>query len=110
MRILVFGASGMLGSTICRWFSISADHSIFPVYRSIESSFSCGFIRRERVQINENLFDENCLRRTFELVKPDLVINCVGLVKQVSSSYDPVAAIPVNSLLPLIISFCIKES
>jgi dTDP-4-dehydrorhamnose reductase len=32
--------------------------------------------------------------------RPDVVINCIGLVKQLAEADDPLAAIPINSLLP----------
>jgi dTDP-4-dehydrorhamnose reductase len=33
-------------------------------------------------------------------VRPAVVINCVGLVKQLADADDPLAALPVNALLP----------
>ena len=38
--------------------------------------------------------------RLLARAKPDVVINCVGLVKQFTGAEDPLAAIPVNALLP----------
>jgi dTDP-4-dehydrorhamnose reductase len=40
------------------------------------------------------------LARIFGKVRPDAVINCVGLVKQLAESDDPLLTIPINSLLP----------
>jgi dTDP-4-dehydrorhamnose reductase len=40
------------------------------------------------------------LTRLFAVVQPDVIINCVGLVKQLAEADDPLAAIPINSLLP----------
>ena len=40
------------------------------------------------------------LARAFAAVRPDVVINCIGLVKQLSGADDPLAAIPINALLP----------
>lgn len=39
-------------------------------------------------------------RRAFETARPEVVVNCVGLIKQLKEAEDPVAAITVNSLLP----------
>jgi dTDP-4-dehydrorhamnose reductase len=36
----------------------------------------------------------------FDRTRPNVVINCVGLVKQLAAGDDPLAAIPINSLLP----------
>jgi dTDP-4-dehydrorhamnose reductase len=40
------------------------------------------------------------LMRVFGDTKPEVVINCIGLVKQLAEADDPLAAIPINSLLP----------
>jgi dTDP-4-dehydrorhamnose reductase len=36
----------------------------------------------------------------FAQVKPDVVINCIGLVKQLAVANDPLYALPINALLP----------
>jgi dTDP-4-dehydrorhamnose reductase len=46
------------------------------------------------------IYDLDGLMRLFERVKPDVVINCVGLVKQLPGAEDPLTAIPMNALLP----------
>ena len=40
------------------------------------------------------------LTTLFATVKPHIVINCVGLVKQLAQSEDPLLAIPINAILP----------
>jgi dTDP-4-dehydrorhamnose reductase len=36
----------------------------------------------------------------FAKVKPHVVINCIGLIKQLAEADDPLSAIPINALLP----------
>jgi dTDP-4-dehydrorhamnose reductase len=40
------------------------------------------------------------LVQLFEQARPEVVINCVGLVKQLSAAADPVAALMVNAIMP----------
>jgi dTDP-4-dehydrorhamnose reductase len=40
------------------------------------------------------------LTHLFAVVHPDVVINCIGLVKQLAEADAPLIAIPINSLLP----------
>jgi dTDP-4-dehydrorhamnose reductase len=40
------------------------------------------------------------LTRAIEIAHPDVVINCVGVVKQLSAADDPLTALPINSILP----------
>jgi dTDP-4-dehydrorhamnose reductase len=44
--------------------------------------------------------NSDSLAALFARVRPNLVINCIGLVKQLAEADDPLAAIPINSLLP----------
>jgi len=100
MKILIVGASGMLGNALYRLFSSYTDMQVFGTLRSEGSKK----LFEERLHTNlicgidvENM-DE--LMRTIDEVKPSMVINCIGLVKQLSEANDPLAAIPINSLLP----------
>ena len=37
-------------------------------------------------------------------VRPDAVINCVGVVKQLAAAKDPIASITINSLFPHVVA------
>lgn len=99
-RLLVLGASGMLGNAVLQLFSQS------PGYHAFGSVRSSGTLRLLPKQLHENIvtgvdvenFDS--LTRLFASVQPDVVINCIGLVKQLAEADDPLAAIPINSMLP----------
>jgi dTDP-4-dehydrorhamnose reductase len=40
------------------------------------------------------------LTRMFATLQPDIVINCIGIVKQLADANDPLIALPINALLP----------
>lgn len=44
--------------------------------------------------------DSEGLARTFAQVRPDVVVNCIGITKQHPLANDPIASITVNSLFP----------
>jgi dTDP-4-dehydrorhamnose reductase len=47
------------------------------------------------------------LTTLFERIRPQIVVNCVGLVKQFAESGDPLQALPINAMLPHRLSrFC----
>lgn len=100
-NILILGASGMVGSTLIRYFS---SNSNFRVYGSVRTSNLERQlkVRAPKAQIISSINVENSddLSRLFASIKPNLVVNCVGLVKQLSYSNDPLLALPINSLLP----------
>jgi dTDP-4-dehydrorhamnose reductase len=44
--------------------------------------------------------DFDSLAETLRAIRPDYLINCIGLIKQRPEAQDPIAAISVNALLP----------
>jgi dTDP-4-dehydrorhamnose reductase len=100
MRILVLGASGMLGNAVFRLFAESDDFDVMGTVRSERSrelfpkSLQTVLITGVDIENFDNLM---CV---FGDTRPDVVINCIGLVKQLAEADDPLVAIPINSLLP----------
>lgn len=100
MRVIVLGASGMLGSTVFRGLSASDSLSIFGTVRSIRGLESFDKSMKDRLISGVDVLDSDSLIELFRNVVPDVVVNCVGLVKQLSSAKDPLSTLPVNSMLP----------
>lgn len=98
-KILILGASGMLGSAIFKSLLMKKA----PVMGTVRNPKSLQLFPlpfHKSLVDNVDVLDNNCLERLFERIKPTIVINCVGIIKQLSESYDPLVAIPINSLLP----------
>ncbi|MER9166184.1 SDR family oxidoreductase [Mesorhizobium australicum] len=100
INLLVLGATGMLGNAVFRVFSGSPQYLTFGSTRS--SSHHQLFSEQVRGNLLSLTDAENAdaLAKLFAEVAPDIVINCIGVVKQLSSANDPLAAIPINSILP----------
>lgn len=100
MKILVLGASGMLGNAMIRVMSEKADWQVYGTIRSESSKrFFSGSIA-ERLLSGVDVEQYDSLIQAFNRVRPDVVINCIGLIKQLADAEDPLQAIPINSLLP----------
>ena len=99
-RILVVGASGMLGHAVLREFVGSPGHETWGTLRSEKALALLPVALRDRALVGVDAQDDAALARVFDQVSPDAVINCVGVVKQLSAADDPLEAIPLNSLLP----------
>jgi dTDP-4-dehydrorhamnose reductase len=100
MKILIIGASGMLGSALFRFLSYSAN---FDVYGAVRSGSIINLFDqqlRNKLIINVDISDFDSLINLHNSLRPNLVINCVGVVKQLEASFDPLTSIPINSLLP----------
>ena len=98
--VLVLGASGMLGHTVLSFFNQS------PGYQVWGSARSAGVLKyfpaewHDRIVCGVDVENTDSLARLLTLSKPDVVINCIGLIKQLSDANDPLVAIPINALLP----------
>jgi dTDP-4-dehydrorhamnose reductase len=100
MRVLVLGVSGMIGSTMFRVLSENAAWAVFGAARSegLGRFFSSALNTRLITGIDVN--NRDVLMQVFGDVRPDLVINCIGLTKHHSQSLEPLLATPINTLLP----------
>jgi len=99
-RVLVLGASGMLGNAVLRLFAQSDGFEAFGSARSASVLQLLPQPLRERVLCGVDVESLDSLTRLFAQVQPDVVINCIGLVKQLAEADDPLQAIPINALLP----------
>lgn len=99
-RVLVLGASGMLGNAMLRWFAASGAHEAWGSVRSVAAQSLLAPTLREHVIVGVDVESTDNLARLFGQVRPNVVINCIGLVKQLAEAQDPLSAITINALLP----------
>lgn len=99
MRVLVLGASGMLGSAVFRLL-MACGYEVTGTIRSASLVNYFPASTRKKLISNVDVLNLSTLIGLFQQVKPDAVINCIGLIKQFSSSNDPQEALPINALLP----------
>lgn len=100
MNILVLGASGMLGNAMIRVMSGKTDWQVYGTVRSESSKRFFSAEIAERLLTGLDVEQHDSLMQAFIRARPDVVINCVGLIKQLADAEDPLQAIPINSLLP----------
>ena len=100
MKALVLGVSGMLGNAVFRLFADTPGIDVTGTARSgaVTSRFREDL--RSRILAGVDVEQLDSLTRTFASVRPDVVVNCIGLVKQLAEADDPLAALPINAILP----------
>ena len=100
MKVLVIGASGMLGNAMFRTFAADDRFKVTGTVRSASSRRWFDEALHERIMPGVEVEQADSLAGAFRMVKPDVVINCVGVVKQLVAADDPLITLPINALLP----------
>jgi len=98
MRVLVLGGSGMLGHALWQTFK-----DRFDTYVTLRGS-ACAFPRlfdagRALEGVSANDFDT--VVKAVGAVRPDVVVNAIGIIKQAAAAKDdPLTCLTLNSLFP----------
>lgn len=99
-KILVLGASGMLGNAVYRLFAMSPGYDVVGTVRSAGTKLLLPESANGRLLTGVDVEQSDSLVAAFEKIRPDIVINCIGLVKQLAAGQDPLVTLPINSMLP----------
>lgn len=99
MRVLILGTAGMLGHKLYQAFR--GRHEVWGSIRQDVSAYATlELFDAERLIAGVDAADPATVARAIERVEPHLVVNCVGIVKQLAAARDPIASITINSLFP----------
>jgi len=100
MRVLILGVTGMLGNAMYRVLSESSSLTVHGTARSLSARAHFQGALRDNVVSGIDVEQHDAVIRAFAQVRPEFVVNCVGLVKQLADSNDVLQAVPLNTLLP----------
>lgn len=102
MRILILGITGMLGHAI--WLNLRDKFETFGSIRSNIEDLSgrCPLFKRDDKNIIDgiNLLNDSDLNRALDIGRLIVVVNCVGIVKQLPEAKSPIPSISLNALFP----------
>lgn len=100
MKILVVGVTGMLGNAVFRVFGADTAYEVWGTLRSGAAFRHFPEQSHARLLTGVDVLDQDVLVSVLAKVRPDVVINCVGLIKQLADAKDPLTALPINAMLP----------
>lgn len=99
MKVLIFGAAGMLGHKLMQHFG-----KRFDTYGTLRRRFDTverfGIFDRTKIIENVDVIDQASAERAISEIRPEVVINAIGIVKQVSSAKDVITTLEINSIFP----------
>ena len=100
MKILILGVTGMLGNTVFKRLTQDSSLNVWGTLRGASGLKYFSGNSQEKLIINVDVLDNDSLVNVMAEVKPDVVINCIGLIKQLSNANDPLSVLPINAILP----------
>ena len=102
MRVLILGGEGMLGhkvfqvlserfETFATFRNLRGLWKTYPIYENVDSFYTKGGV---------DVMNFDTVISAFAQVKPEVVINCIGIIKQIDQAKDPFISLNLNSLFP----------
>jgi len=102
MKVLILGGEGMLGHKV---FQVLGER--FETYATFRDMHGLWTQYPMYVQADTNhllggvdAMDFHTVVHAIGRVKPDVVINCIGIIKQLKEANDPIISLTLNSLFP----------
>lgn len=105
MKVLIFGGAGMLGHKAYQVFSRSLE--TFVTFRTPPGG---GVFDEARTIVGVNVLEHDTVRGILARVRPDVVLNCVGIVKQLKEAKDRRLSIHINALFPHLLADACAET
>jgi dTDP-4-dehydrorhamnose reductase len=100
MIVLILGSSGMIGSTILRVLSDQPDWEVFGTIRGRGTLHFFSESIKRRLLVNINVQCSQDLVKVLDKLRPDVVINCVGITNHQTGGDDPLPFIDINAMMP----------
>ena len=108
LHILVLGATGMLGNAITRFFQV-LPYKVTAIVRSTEG-IPTQFLQGDVSFVCEpDIMDAVSLTERFKILMPDIVINCIGVIKQSQVANDILNLVRINSVFPHVLASVCAE-
>jgi len=99
MKILILGGTGMLGHKAWQVMQGSGD-----VFLTIKGDFRVvekfGIFNKKRTICHIDALDFKTVEGVIKKISPDVIFNCIGIVKQKKEAQDFVKSISINALFP----------
>lgn len=105
--ILVLGAGGMLGHQL--WLQLGETLETVGTLRSAAPRLEALAFDRRRLRLGVDAERIETVAAALDELRPAVVVNCIGVIKQLPAGRDPVACIRVNSLFPHLLDGLCRE-
>jgi dTDP-4-dehydrorhamnose reductase len=111
LKILVLGGSGMIGHRM--WATLSQKHDVFATLRreNLGSLEQIPGISKQKCFFNVDAYSLKSVSEAIAKFRPEVVLNCIGIVKQLKDSNNALKSISMNALFPhQLAQICVDHS
>ncbi|MCE5199485.1 MAG: SDR family oxidoreductase [Armatimonadota bacterium] len=100
--ILVLGGAGMLGHKMTQTLRRRFPDTACTIKGSLNDSFysDIDLFKQGPVVENVDAMDWPALEQMLREQQPDVIVNCIGIIKQRDEAHSAIPSITINSLLP----------
>ena len=98
-KVLIIGGRGMLGHKLVQAFS-SIFETRYTLHGSFETVKEFGIFDREYAIENVDVENIELVRTAIERSEPEVVVNAVGVIKQLAAALDVEKSLSINSIFP----------
>lgn len=99
MRVLVFGGTGMLGHKLVQHW-----RGNFEVKATLRDKavkyLEAGIFNAEEIIESVEVENPASVRNALEISQPQVIVNCVGLIKQLPDAKNVIKSLTVNAIFP----------
>ncbi len=99
MKILILGGDGMLGHQLLRTWTGRHDVTV-TLRQPLEHYERFGLFNRQNSIAGVEATTPGVVDDLLARLRPDAVVNCIGIVKQRAEAHEAIPSIQVNALLP----------
>jgi dTDP-4-dehydrorhamnose reductase len=100
MKVLILGVSGMLGHALFKTFLENPSLDLRGAARSTGVRDFFPAKAAERITCGFDAENPDALLRLLAAERPQVVVNCIGVIKQLPSAREPLITLPVNAVFP----------
>jgi dTDP-4-dehydrorhamnose reductase len=98
MQVLIFGAGGMLGHKLMQ--VLGQEHEIAGTLRGSFEDLPENTLNARNIITGVSVEDYDSIKRALLVTKPEVVINAIGIIKQLPDSKNVITTLMVNSIFP----------
>ena len=100
MRPIILGGSSMLGHTLWQRLPRSFPDTYTTIRKGIGDYGDDRLFESDRVVDHIDVMDLRMLEGALRVIRPDVILNCIGITKRREDPQNPIPSIVLNAMLP----------